>query len=75
MRVAATFAAIGAVFGEWAGSSQGLGYLIQASTPNLQTARIFGCIVLLTLMAMALFGLVSLLERLVCPWASKGGSM
>jgi putative hydroxymethylpyrimidine transport system permease protein len=73
MRVAATFAAIGAVFGEWAGASQGLGYLIQASTPNLQTARIFAAILLLTLIAMALFGLVSLLERIFCPWVSKGG--
>jgi putative hydroxymethylpyrimidine transport system permease protein len=75
MRVAATFAAIGAVFGEWAGSSVGLGYLIQASTPNLQTARIFAAILLLTLIAMALFGLVSLLERIFCPWVSKGGAL
>jgi putative hydroxymethylpyrimidine transport system permease protein len=75
MRVAATFAAIGAVFGEWAGASQGLGYLIQASTPNLQTARIFAAILLLTLIAMALFGLVSLLERIFCPWVSKGGAL
>ena len=75
MRVAATFAAIGAVFGEWSGASEGLGYLIQASTPNLQTARIFACILLLTLIAMALFGLVSLLERLLCPWVSRGGAM
>jgi putative hydroxymethylpyrimidine transport system permease protein len=75
MRVAATFAAIGAVFGEWAGASAGLGYLIQASTPNLQTARIFACIVLLTAIAMALFGLVSLLERILCPWVSRGGAL
>jgi putative hydroxymethylpyrimidine transport system permease protein len=75
MRVAATFAAIGAVFGEWAGANSGLGYLIQASTPNLQTARIFACILILTLIAMALFGLVSLLERLLCPWASRGGGI
>jgi putative hydroxymethylpyrimidine transport system permease protein len=75
MRVAATFAAIGAVFGEWSGASEGLGYLIQASTPNLQTARIFACILLLTLIAMALFGLVSVLERLLCPWVSRGGAM
>src|SRR6478672_789868 len=73
MRIAATFAAIGAIFGEWSGSSEGLGYLIQASTPNLQTARIFAAIVLLTLIAMALFGLVSLLERIFCPWVSRGG--
>ncbi len=75
MRVAATFAAIGAVFGEWAGASQGLGFLIQASTPNLQTARIFAAIVILTAIAMALFGLVSLLERWLVPWASKGDAM
>jgi putative hydroxymethylpyrimidine transport system permease protein len=73
MRIAATFAAIGAIFGEWSGASEGLGYLIQASTPNLQTARIFAAILLLTLIAMALFGLVSLLERIFCPWVSRGG--
>jgi putative hydroxymethylpyrimidine transport system permease protein len=73
MRIAATFAAIGAILGEWSGSSEGLGYLIQASTPNLQTARIFAAILLLTLIAMALFGLVSLLERIFCPWVSRGG--
>lgn len=75
MRVAATFAAIGAVFGEWAGANEGLGYLIQASTPNLQTERIFAAIVLLTAIAMGLFGLVSLLERWLVPWAPKGNAM
>lgn len=75
MRVAATFAAIGAVFGEWAGASAGLGYLIQASTANLQTGRIFAAIVILTAIAMALFGLVSLLERWLVPWAPKGSAM
>jgi putative hydroxymethylpyrimidine transport system permease protein len=75
MRVAATFAAIGAVFAEWSGASEGLGYLIQASTPNLQTARIFAAIVLLTLIAVALFALVSLLERVFCPWVSRGGAL
>ncbi len=75
MRIAATFAAIGAVFGEWSGASAGLGYVMLQATPNLQTARIFAAILILTLMAMALFGLVSLLERLLCPWALKGGAM
>jgi putative hydroxymethylpyrimidine transport system permease protein len=75
MRIAATFAAIGAVFGEWSGASAGLGYVIQQATPNLQTARIFAAILILTLIAMALFGLVSLLERLLVPWAPRGGVM
>jgi len=73
MRIAATFAAIGAVFGEWSGSNQGLGYVMLAATPNLLTARIFAAIVLLTVVALGLFGLVSLLERVLVPWAPRGG--
>ena len=73
MRIAATFAAIGAVFGEWSGSNQGLGYVMLAATPNLLTARIFAAIVLLTVVALALFGLVSVLERTLVPWAPRGG--
>jgi putative hydroxymethylpyrimidine transport system permease protein len=72
MRIAATFAAIGAVFGEWSGSSQGLGYVMLAATPNLLTARIFAAIVFLTAVALMLFGVVSLLERILVPWALKG---
>jgi putative hydroxymethylpyrimidine transport system permease protein len=74
MRIAATFAAIGAVFGEWSGSSAGLGYVMLAATPNLLTTRIFAAIVFLTVVALMLFGVVSLLERILVPWAPKGGS-
>jgi putative hydroxymethylpyrimidine transport system permease protein len=74
MRIAATFAAVGAVFGEWSGSNQGLGYVMLAATPNLLTARIFAAIVLLTVIALVLFGAVSLLERIFVPWAPKGGA-
>jgi putative hydroxymethylpyrimidine transport system permease protein len=73
LRIAATFAAIGAVFGEWSGSSQGLGYVMLAATPNLLTARIFAAIVLLTAVALTLFGVVSLLERIFVPWAPRRG--
>jgi putative hydroxymethylpyrimidine transport system permease protein len=69
MRIAATFASIGAVFGEWSGSNAGLGYVMLEATPNLLTARIFAAILALTLIALALFGLVSLLERIAVPWA------
>jgi putative hydroxymethylpyrimidine transport system permease protein len=74
LRVAATFAAIGAVFGEWSGSNQGLGYVMLAATPNLLTARVFAAIVLLTAVALALFGVVSLLERIFAPWARRRGA-
>jgi putative hydroxymethylpyrimidine transport system permease protein len=69
MRVAATYAAVGAVFGEWSGSSAGLGYLMLQATPNLDTRRVFAAVVILTLLSLALFLLVSLLERVLVPWA------
>lgn len=71
MRIAATYAPIGAVFGEWSGSNQGLGFVMLAATPNLLTARIFAAIVLLSAMAMALFLLVILVEKATIPWASR----
>jgi putative hydroxymethylpyrimidine transport system permease protein len=71
MRIAATFASIGAVFGEWAGSSAGLGYVMLEATPNLLTSRIFAAILLLTVISLVLFGLVSLVERIAVPWAPR----
>ena len=68
-RVAATYAAVGAVFGEWAGSSSGLGFVMLQAQPELDTARIFACVVVLSLLALALYGLVTLTERLVVPWS------
>jgi putative hydroxymethylpyrimidine transport system permease protein len=74
-RIAATYAAIGAVFGEWAGSEAGLGYEMQSATGQLQTPRVFAIVIILTVMAVLLFLLVSLVERLTIPWARGGGAM
>jgi putative hydroxymethylpyrimidine transport system permease protein len=68
-RVAATYAAVGAVFGEWAGSSSGLGFVMLQAQPELDTARIFACVVVLSLLALALYGLVTLAERVLVPWS------
>jgi putative hydroxymethylpyrimidine transport system permease protein len=68
-RVAATYAAVGAVFGEWAGSSAGLGFVILQAQPALETARIFAAVLVLS--ALALYALVTLAERLLVPWQSE----
>ncbi len=67
-RVAATYAAVGAVFGEWSGSSSGLGFVVLQSEPSLDTARIFAAVLILSALALALYGAVSLAERLLIPW-------
>jgi putative hydroxymethylpyrimidine transport system permease protein len=71
LRVAATVSVIGAVFGEWAGADEGLGRLVLLSNNQLQTPRVYAGVVLLTLMAVALFALATLAERLACPWSRE----
>ena len=72
-RVAATYAAVGAVFGEWAGSSAGLGFVMLQAQPSLATARIFAAVLILSTIALGLYGLVSLAERLLVPWEKEVG--
>lgn len=68
-KVAVAVAVIGAVFAEYAGSSSGLGNLIQISISQLDTARAFAAVMILSAFAIALFGLLTLAERLLVPWA------
>jgi putative hydroxymethylpyrimidine transport system permease protein len=67
-RIAATYAAVGAVFGEWAGSTNGLGFVMLQAEPALETARIFAAVLILSAIAVGLYALVSLAERLLVPW-------
>ena len=70
--MAVAVAVIGAVFGELVGSDAGLGHAIQVGTAQLLTARVFAAVLLLSVMAIALFALVSALERRAVPWAHSG---
>ena len=67
-RIAAVFAPIGAVFGEWAGADSGLGHMILLDNGQLETAREFAAASLLVAMALALFALIALAERRVVTW-------
>jgi putative hydroxymethylpyrimidine transport system permease protein len=71
LKIAAAVSVIGAVFGEWAGADEGLGRLVLLGNNQLQTPRVYAGIVILTLMAVALFALAALVERVACPWNRK----
>jgi putative hydroxymethylpyrimidine transport system permease protein len=71
-KISIAVAVIGAVFGEWAGSDEGLGHLILVDNAQLEVARMFAAILVLALMAMALFGLLALLERF--GWWRRAGA-
>lgn len=64
IRVATSVAPIGAVVGEWVGSSQGLGYLMLQANGRMQTDLMFAALLCLCLLAFLLYTLVNrLLDR------------
>jgi ABC-type nitrate/sulfonate/bicarbonate transport system permease component len=67
-RVAAAFAPIAAVFGEWVGAESGLGHLIIQDNAQLETARLFASAGLLSAIALALFGALAIAERRIVTW-------
>ncbi|MBI5310972.1 MAG: ABC transporter permease [Actinobacteria bacterium] len=68
VRIAATWAFISAVFAEYAGSTEGLGYLIARGTPMFETARVSAAVLILAAASLLLWSLVSLAERRLIPW-------
>jgi NitT/TauT family transport system permease protein/putative hydroxymethylpyrimidine transport system permease protein len=67
-KIAVAVAVIGAVFGEWAGSEAGLGHLILQASAQLQTARMFAAVVVLSATAIGLFALLTVIERRIVTW-------
>jgi len=65
MKVGAILAVAGAVVGEFLGSDKGLGYLMRQVQVTLDTPAMFMAVIMITLIGMALYGLVLLLERLL----------
>ena len=74
LKVAIAASVIGAVIGEWVGSSEGLGYLMIRSKPQFLTERVFGAIFILSAMGIVLFIAIGLVERHLIPWHHSGRS-
>ena len=68
LKIAATYAILGAVIGEWSGASSGLGIFINRSQAAFRLDQIFVAIVIIASLSIALFGTVGLLARVSSPW-------
>ncbi|GHC19952.1 ABC transporter permease [Kushneria pakistanensis] len=68
LRMAATAAPIGAIIGEWVGSSAGLGYLMLQANGRMQTDLMFAALIVLLLITITLYFTVDRLCRLAMPW-------
>jgi len=68
LTVATVLVVVGAVVGEFVGSSAGLGYLVLRSTGTLDNAMLFAALLVMVVMGISAFLAVTLAERLLTPW-------
>ena len=67
-KVAITLAVIGAVIGEFVGSSEGLGFLLLTATSQLDTPLAFAALFALSFLGVLAYLLVEGIEWLIAPW-------
>ncbi len=68
MRIASTSSVLGALVAEWIGTNKGLGYLIVLTTYDFRTALLYAAMAVTSVVALAFFFLVSVLEWLLVRW-------
>jgi NitT/TauT family transport system permease protein len=68
LRIGATLSVIGAVVGELVGADRGLGFLVSVARGQYDTALVFVAVFTLIILALVLYGAVTLLERKFLSW-------
>ena len=68
VKMAIPISIIGAAIGEWLGAQSGLGYFSKRMMTQLDSAGVFAHIVLLSVTAMIIVGIISAAERALLPW-------
>ena len=69
LRLAAVYAPIGAVIGEWVGASAGLGYLMLLANARVKIDLMFAALILLAAMTVALYGAIGWLAGRLEQWS------
>ena len=73
LRIAATYAVVGAFLSEYVGAIYGLGILLQYEEKSFRTDLAFGDVIITALLSISLFALVSVIERIALPWYFAAG--
>jgi NitT/TauT family transport system permease protein len=71
MRIAASMSVIGAVVGEWIGSTKGIGALILQATYAFDTGLLYSAILMSTLLAGAFFVVIAYFEKITIVWPAE----
>ena len=68
LKICATMVVVGAIVGEFVASDRGLGYIIVNSQFTMDTPPIFAALIVVSVLGVALYGAVALVERVAMPW-------
>jgi NitT/TauT family transport system permease protein len=71
LRIGATLSVIGAVVGEFVGANSGLGYMVNYARGLFDTALVFVAVLTLIVLALILYGSVSLIEARLLSWQQR----
>jgi len=74
LKVGAALSATAAVVAEFVASDRGLGYLLLQYNGDLNTPMVFATIIVLSLMGLAVYYAVEVVERLTIPWHVSQGT-
>lgn len=68
LKISATYAIVGAVIAEWLGGFSGLGVYMTRVRKSFSYDKMFASILVISVLSMALLGIVGALERACMPW-------
>ncbi len=71
LKLAAAFAPMGAIIGEWVGSSNGLGYLMLYASGRVQIDLMFSAIIILAIFTLLLYNITSYITKQLTKWDPK----
>jgi ABC-type nitrate/sulfonate/bicarbonate transport system permease component len=71
LKIAATYAVMGAVVAEWVGSDRGIGHYMLLQKSAFRADRVFVAILVVVVLSLALFALIAALERRTTRWRTR----
>ena len=72
LKVAITLAFVGSVVSETIAANEGIGYLMMSAGSQMRMPLVFAGLIVISVMAMAMYAVFALLERRMTGWATRG---
>lgn len=68
LRIAVTYAVVGAIFAEYVGATSGLGIFMSEQNNQFRTDLVYAAVAVTAALSVMLFGLTYLIQRVAIPW-------